>query len=375
LELRTSSFKHKIPDLTVISLIFLTWPCRDGVGTVLFRGMSAKKEMIITSVSPSIGVPEGELVIQCRGFRPGLASAVLLGDAPASISSASEDRIIVRLPESPNCIGLALQVGKTVSPVFPFNLATRLITNLHPVANPVVASDGSLISTISGGRGQQISQPLVRITRQGDKIPFDCEIMNPTGLAFSEDGQLYITSRNDGTVLRYTDFETLEVIADDLGVPCGIAFDSKGVLYVGDRTGKIYRIDSSGNKEEFVNLEPSIAAYHLAVDAEDRLYVTGPTFSMRDNLYRISGDGTIENLVDGLARPQGMVFLPDGDLLIAAGYQGKKGVFRYSQKDGTLQHFVAAPIMVGLAVSGQDIYFASGSSIYWARLSGQNAVN
>ena len=337
--------------------------------------MSAKKEMIITGVAPSIGVPEGELVIQCRGFRPGLTSRVLLGDAAASISSASEDRIIVRLPESPNCLGLALQVGKTVSPVFPFNLATRLVTNLHPVANPVVASDGSLISTISGGRGQQISQPLVRITRQGDKIPFDCEIMNPTGLAFSEDGQLYITSRNDGTVLRYTDFETLEVIADDLGVPCGLTFDSEGILYVGDRTGKIYRIDSSGNKEEFVNLEPSIAAYHLAVDSEDRLYVTGPTFSMRDNLYRISGDGTIENLVDGLARPQGMVFLPDGDLLIAAGYQGKKGVFRYSQKDGTLQHFAAAPIIVGLAVSGQDIYFASGNSIYWAQLSGQNVVN
>jgi sugar lactone lactonase YvrE len=337
--------------------------------------MSAKREMIITGVTPSMGVPDGELVIQCRGFRPGLTSKVLLGDATAFISSASEDLIIVRLPESPNCLGLALQVDKTVSPVFPFNLATRLATNLHPVANPVVASDGSLISTISGGRGQQISQPLVRITRQGDKIPFDCEIMNPTGLAFSKDGQLYVTSRNDGTVLRYTDFETLEVIADDLGVPCGIAFNSEGILYVGDRTGKIYRIDSSGNKEEFVSLEPSIAAYHLAVDAKDRLYVTGPTFSMRDNLYRISGDGTIENLVYGLARPQGMVCLPDGDLLIATGYQGKKGIFRYSQEDGTLHHFAAAPIMVGLAVSGQDIYFASGSSIYWAQLSGQNAVN
>lgn len=322
-----------------------------------------------------MGVPEGELIIKCRGFFPGLTSEVFLGDVAASISSASEDRIIVRLPESPNCLGLALRVGEAVSSVFPFNLATCLATDLHPVANPVIAPDGSLISTISGGRGQQVPQPLVRVTRQGEKIPFDCEIMNPTGLAFSEDGQLYITSRHDGTVLRYTDFETLEVVAEDLGVPCGIAFDSKGILYVGDRTGKIYRVEPSGNKEEFVRLEASIAAYHLAVDAENRLYVTGPTFSMRDNLYRISVDGTIEILMEGLARPQGMAFLPDGDLLMAAGYQGKKGIFRYSQKDGSLRRFVAAPIMVGLAVSGQDIYFANGSSIYWAQLSGQNAVN
>ena len=331
--------------------------------------------MIIKEVTPSIGVPEGELVIHCSGFQPGLSSRVLLGDVEAFITSASKEKVIVRLPESPKCLGLTLQVGDDVSPVYPFNLATRLVTNLHPVANPVVASDGSLISTISGGRGEQVSQPLVRITRQGETIPFNCEIMNPTGLAFSADGQLYITSRNDGTVVRYTDFENLDVIADDLGVPCGIVFDSVGTLYVGDRTGKIFRIDSSGNKEEFVQLEPSIAAYHLAVDAQDRLYVTGPTFSMRDNLYRISGGGTVENLLEGLARPQGMAFLPEGDLLIAAGYQGKKGIFQYSPADGSIRHYATAPILVGLAISVQDIYFASGSSIYWAQLSGQDAVN
>lgn len=322
-----------------------------------------------------MGVPEGMLVITCRGFRPGFDSRVFLGDVVAPIASASENRVIVHLPESPPCLGLTLKVDETVSPVFPFNLATRLVTDLHPVANPVVAPDGTLISTISGGRGQQVSQPLVRITNQGDKIPFHCEIMNPTGLAFSKDGQLYVTSRNDGTVLRYTNFENLEIVADDLGVPCGIVFDSAGILYVGDRTGKIFRIDPSGNKEEFAHLEPSIAAYHLAVDAENRLYVTGPTFSMRDNLYRISGDGTVETLIEGLARPQGMAFLPDGDLLIAAGYKGNKGVFKYSPDEGSVQHFVAAPIMVGLAVSGKDIYFASNSSIYRAQLSGQDNVN
>ncbi len=322
-----------------------------------------------------MGVPEGELTIRCRGFVPGLSSKVLLGDVPASIASASEDRILVRLPESPHCLGLSLQSEDRVSPVFPFNLATRLAMELHPVANPVVAPDGSLITTISGGRGQQVSQPLVRITRQGDTIPFNCEIMNPTGLAFSPDGQLYVTSRNDGTVLRYTDFENLEVVAEELGVPCGIAFDSNGLLYIGDRTGKIFRIDSSGNKEEFASLEPSIAAYHLAIDAEDMIYVTGPTFSMRDNLYRISADGSVEVLLQGLARPQGMAFLANGNLLISAGYKGHKGIFEYSPLDGSILHVVASPILVGLAISGKDVYFATGSSIYSAQLSGKNAVN
>lgn len=343
-------------------------------GTI--RGMGKKKEeMSIVGVEPHMGVPGGELNIRCRAFLPGLSSGVTMGAIPASVASASEDRIVIRLPESPNCLGLSLQAGGNESPLFAFNLATRLAVDLHPVANPVVSPDGSLITTISGSRGQQVSQPLVRVTRQGEKIPFDCEIMNPTGLAFSPDGQLYITSRNDGTVLRYSDFETLEVVAEDLGVPCGIVFDSDGMMYVGDRTGKIYRIDGSGNRVEFAVLEPSIAAYHLAIDSENRLYVTGPTFSMRDSMYRISGDGSVETLIEGLARPQGMLFFPDGNLLFTAGYKGFKGVFEYSCRDGSIRHVVAAPILVGLAVSGQDIYFATGNSIYVAQLSGKNAIN
>lgn len=331
--------------------------------------------MSILGVTPLSGIPGGEVVIQCRGFKPGLSSRVLLGEVDALIMSASRDRIIIRLPESPQSLGLTLQVGNALSPVFPFNLASCLATDLHPVSNPVVTPDGMVITTISGDRGRQVPQPLVRVTRRGDKLPYACEIMNPTGLAFSHDGQLYITSRNDGAVLRYTDFDHLELIADDLGVPCGIAFDSKGLLYVGDRTGIIYRIDPAGGKEEFARLAPSISAYHLAIDSEDRLYVTGPTFSMCDSLIRLSRDGEPETLVKGLARPQGMAFLPDGDLLVAAGYRGKKGVFRYSLRDGSIGFYLASPIPVGLAVSGNDLFLATGNSLYWAQLQGSVSVN
>jgi sugar lactone lactonase YvrE len=306
-------------------------------------------------------------MIECHAFEPGLPSIsqVLLGDAPAEILSAADDRIAVRLPESQSALGICLRVRGKTSAVFPFLLANRLAAEIHPVASPVVAPDGTIITTISGTRGEQTSQPLIRITPRGEKKPFSCDITNPTGLAFSPDGQLYISSRHDGTILRYSDYEDLEVVAEDLGVACGIAFDSEGDLYVGDRTGRIYKVNVvTGEKREYAQLEPSVSAYHLVMDASDRLYVTGPTFSMRDSLFRIDSAGNVQTVLTGLGRPQGMALLPEGGLLITAAYQGSKGVFRYSPIGQTIEHYIAAPILVGVAVSGGGIILADSSSIF-----------
>jgi len=295
---------------------------------------------------------------------------VLFGENPAPVVSASTERVVVKLPENSGALGIALRVGSVMSPVFPYMLGVRLASDLHPVANPVIAPDGAIITTISGSRGQQTQQSLIKVSRGGTTTPFPCEIMNPTGLAFGPDGQLYISSRADGTVMRYTDYEQLEVVAEDLGVPCGIVFDAQGSLYVGDRTGKIFRIDPAGRRVEFAVLPPSISAFHLALDGEGTLYVTGPTLAMRDPVYRISRRGKVSVLWEGLARPQGLAISRDGDLWIAAGHEGKKGIFRLSSETGKLTHHIAGPMLVGLALDSEDVFLVDGSSVFWIQLGG-----
>jgi sugar lactone lactonase YvrE len=327
-------------------------------------------ELMIEAVTPAVGVPGGEVLITCRGFRPGLpaSSKVLFGKVEASIISASAERVVIRLPENSQALGIELQADGKVSPMFPFTLGTRLAAELHPVTNPVIAPDGEIITTISGTRGQQVPHSLIRISRTGQVTPYPCEILNPTGLAFSPEGQLYITSRAEGCVLRYMNFEHLEVVADELGIPCGIVFDAEGRLYVGDRGGRVYRIDAAGKREEFASLPPSISAYHLALDGEGGLFVTGPTLAMRDPVYRISRTGEVAVFLDGFARPQGLALSPTGDLLLAASYGGRKGIFRYSLRSKELVHHIAAPMLVGLALDAEDIFLADGSSLFWIRL-------
>ena len=55
-----------------------------------------------------------------------------------------------------------------------------------------------------------------------------------------------------------------------MGIATGIAFDREENLYVGDRSGTIFKISPSREIFVFATLEPSLAAYHLAFHPERR---------------------------------------------------------------------------------------------------------
>ena len=135
-----------------------------------------------------------------------------------------------------------------------------------------------------------------------------------------------------------------------MGVATGIAFDSDQNLYVGDRSGTIFKISRSRQIYVFATLEPSIAAYHLAFGPGGYLYVTGPTTSSFDSVYRVSQAGEVETFYRGLGRPQGLAFDAGGDLYVAASLSGRRGVIRIG-KDASPEIYLSGPGIVGLAFS------------------------
>jgi hypothetical protein len=152
----------------------------------------------------------------------------------------------------------------------PLRVARQLSEGLHPVTSPAVSRSGMIYATISGPRGKQTPVSIVRVSPDGRGTPFVTGILNATGLAFNPDGDLFVTSRAEGNVYRIDPSGESTIYAEGMGVATGAAFDAQGNLFVGDRSGTIFKIDPERKIFVYATLEPSPAAYHLAVNAEGR---------------------------------------------------------------------------------------------------------
>jgi sugar lactone lactonase YvrE len=240
-------------------------------------------------------------------------------------------------------------------------IGAPLATGVHQVDSPVVDAAGTVYATCSGSRGQQSSVSVYRIGADGVRDVFVSGLTNATSMAFDPQGRLHVSSRFDGTVSRIDGHGRAETIASELGVATGLAFDPDGVLYVGDRSGTIFRVSLGGHATAFASLPPSVAAYHLAWHPADAaLYVTGPTISTRDRVYRIGRQGDIRTVYEGFGRPQGLAIDRDGSLLVAEALAGSSGIYRL--QPGAGEPTIAEPELVisGPALVGVALHPAGG---------------
>jgi sugar lactone lactonase YvrE len=306
----------------------------------------------ITAVHPPRAIEGGRIDLEGAGFPVdgAVVPEVRIGGLPARVVYASSSRIGVIVPSG-------LEGGRASVRIAPFDsadlaasveIAVPLATGLHQVDNPVFDRDGNLYVTYSGTRGQEVPVSIFRVRPNGTRETFSSGIVNPTSMAIDPSGRLFVSSRFEGTVYRVQSDGSIEEFAHDLGVACGLAFAPDGALYVGDRSGTIFRVDQNGRATTFASLPASVAAFHLAMGPDGALYVTGPTLSSYDPLFRIDIDGAVTTAVAAFGRPQGLAFDPAGTLFVIEALAGASGLYRVPST-GVPELALAGPGLVGLA--------------------------
>lgn len=321
---------------------------------------------LIDSVKPPAAISGGEFEIHGEGFAANgdPQPRARFGSVGARLVVGGSRYVVVRVPEEATDGRLVVENGSQASQPHVCSLGVTIAENLHPVANPAVDAEGNVYSTRSGTRGEKVPVSVFKIDLNFEVKPFVSDIVNPTGLIFNPAGTLLISGRNEGAIYAVSRSGQMEVYAEGMGVATGLALDEEGNLYVGDRTGTIFKISTDRQIFVFATMEPSISAYHLAMGRDKHLYVAGPTTSSFDSVYRVSPKGEVESYVRGFGRPQGMSFDDNENLYVCASHAGRKGVFRITP-DHQIEQVISGPGIVGLAfLPTKEMVLATHSNLY-----------
>jgi sugar lactone lactonase YvrE len=311
----------------------------------------------INDIVPAAALPLGEVELMGAHLGPinfGPLNfgppAVLVDGRPAHVLMSRPSRLSLRVPQEVSTGLIEVRNPSGASNAAPLRVAHLLSEGLHPVTSPAVSRSGMIYATISGPRGKLTPVSIVRVSPDGRGTPFVTGILNATGLAFNPDGDLFVTSRAEGNVYRVDASGESTVYAEGMGVATGAVFDAEGNLFVGDRSGTIFKIDTQRRIFVHATLEPSVAAYHLAVNAEGTLFVTAPSLSSNDAIWAIDSHGETRVWFRGLGRPQGLAISKEGDVYLAACLHGRRGLVRVTA-DGEASLTVAGANLVGVAFS------------------------
>ena len=323
----------------------------------------------IEAVHRSAALPGGQVRIVGSGLRPIdlRPPRVRFGEVDGAVVISSDDFLVARVPPGASSGPVVVSTNGHASNPHQMNVAVPIAENLHPVTNPALDAEGNIYVTFSGSRGQKVPVAIYKIDTNYNVKPFLSDMMNPTAIVFDRAGQMYVSSRYDGTVYRVAPNGTMSSYAEGMGIATGIAFDREENLYVGDRSGTIFKIARDRQIFVFATLEASVSAYHVAFGPHGDLFVTGPTTSSFDCVYKIDPHGTVSTFYRGLGRPQGFAFDTTGNLYVAASLSGKRGIVKISP-EGQASLEVAGPSLVGLA-------FAPGRSAVLATTSGVHRLS
>ncbi|MCK4907927.1 MAG: SMP-30/gluconolactonase/LRE family protein [Spirochaetes bacterium] len=332
--------------------------------------MRHKADIIIKNITPSVGIPDGDVTLHCEGLMPLKLEEDSLHfcGSTSMIEGASTHKLVAHIPHIPTSNEVFIMQDGRKSNTYHFAIPKCIANILHNVGNPAVSNHNDVFATFSGTKGQITPASVFRITNNSDKLPIISGLMNATSLLVGKDDYLYISSRYNGSIYR-SDFNgSYEVFSQGMGEAFGMAMDSNGHLYVGDRTGSIFKVNHSGNAEFFTALPSSVVGYHLAIDSKDRLYVTVPLDIGENIIYRISPSGDVEEFVKDLSEYNGIAVNSEDTVFVVESNRGYGSVLKIDPETGEKTRSISGEKIVGLCFNkSDDLYIATFSELFFVK--------
>ena len=147
------------------------------------------------------------------------------------------------------------------------------------------------------------------------------------GPSFDRDGNLYVTNPPFGEILRISPDLSVELVIAYDGRPVGLKIHRSGEIFIADKINGIMRLDPVSRRvTTFIGrdrLQPNYKGVNdLVFNSKGDLYFTdqGET-DTRDptgRVFRYTGAGRLDLLIDNLPHPNGIVLSPSEDRLFVA---------------------------------------------------------
>jgi sugar lactone lactonase YvrE len=154
---------------------------------------------------------------------------------------------------------------------------------------------------------------VVRISPDGTVNPFVSNLTGPNGMAFDSKGVLYI-AQNNGTIVKIVNGSVVPFASGLTNQSSfGLAFDKFGVLYATESQGGVVtKITADGTKSNYASSLPN--PIHLAFDHQGNLFVSifGAS-STAGFIYKYAPTGRT-TFASSLHNPEGLAFSAAGNL-------------------------------------------------------------
>lgn len=235
-------------------------------------------------------------------------------------------------------------------------LAAALITAL---ASPnLTAAPGDLFVVDNG------ASALVKYNPAGTKTTFLSGLTNPTGIAFDSKGNIFVAeniSAGNSIISKITPTGIKTLFASGFTIPQGLAFDNSGNLFVADGfASTITKISPTGTKTPFAS---SVGLpIGLAFDKAGNLYEAD---NASGQIFKFTPGGTKTPFASGLGDPFGLAFDSGGTLFVSS---TNAGTVKKVSPAGTVTPFASA---VG---NPRGLAFDSSGNLYVADAGSPSAI-